>query len=114
MLQNMLEELMTWHASLLQSILEHQNHSDMANARKLAALDQNMWRMQRRERKLEAEQQMFQGSRLQEERDSGKRKFEDMSATEQQVLEDFETDKIRKRHAQACAKKLPCFRGKML
>ena len=99
MLQNMLGELMIWHASLLQSTVEHQNHPDMANARKLPALDQKMWQMQRRERKLEAKERMVQGSRLENERDSGKRKFEDMSATEQEVLEDFETGITAKRHA---------------
>jgi len=114
MLQSMLEELMTWHASLLQSILERQNHPDMANARKLAALDQTVWRMHRRERKKEAQQRMVQGSRLVKERDSSKRNFEDMSAAEQQVLEDFDTGRSAQRHAKECEKKLPCFRGKML
>jgi len=114
MLQSMLEDLMTWHASLLQSILDRQNHPDMANARKLAALDQTVWRMHRRERKKEAQQRMVQGSRLVKERDSSKRNFEDMSAAEQQVLEDFDTGKSAKRHAKECEKKLPCFRGKML
>ena len=114
MLQNMLEELMIWHASLLQSIIERQNHPDMANARKLAALDQKIWQRYRRERKSEAKQRMVQGSHLVKERDSGKRNFEDMSATEQQVLEDFDTGKSQKRHAEACGKRLPMFRGKML
>ena len=44
-LQSMLEDLMTWHASLLHSILDHQSHPDMANARKLAALDQTEWHL---------------------------------------------------------------------
>ena len=114
MLQNMLEELMIWHASLLQSILERQNHPDMANARKLAALDQKMWQMHRRQRKWEAKQRVVQGRHLVKARDSGKRKFEDMSATEQQVLEDCYTGKCAKRHAQECGKNLPSFRGKML
>lgn len=114
MLQNMLEELMIWHASLLQSIIERQNHPDMANARKLAALDQKIWQRYRRERKSEAKQRMVQGSHLVKERDSGKRNFEDMSATEQQVLEDFDTGKSQKRHAEECGKRLPIFGGKML
>jgi len=114
MLQSMLEELMTWHASLLQSILERQNHPDMANARKLAALDQTVWRMHRRERKKEAQQRMVQGSRLVKERDSSKRNFEDMSDAEQQVLVDFDTGRSAQRHAKESEKNLPCFRGKML
>ena len=113
-LQSMLEDLMTWHASLLHSILDHQSHPDMANARKLAALDQTDWRIHRRERKKEAQQRMVQGSRLVKERDSSKRNFEDMSAAEQQVLEDFDTGRSAQRHAKECEKKLPCFRGKML
>ena len=102
MLQSMLEDLMTWHASLLQSILDRQNHPDMANARKLAALDQTVWRMHRRERKKEAQQRMVQGSRLVKERDSSKRNFEDMSDAEQQVLEDFDTGRSAQRHAKEC------------
>ena len=86
----MLEDLMNWHASLLQSILDHQNHPSIAIARRLSALDEKMWRKHRRQRKIEAKQLMVQGSHLVEERDSGKRKFEDMSATEQRVLEDYE------------------------
>ena len=57
---------------------------------------------------------IVQGSRLVKERDSIKRNFEDMSATEQQVLEDFDTGKSAKRHAKECGKKLPCFRGNIL
>ena len=54
------------------------------------------------------------GSSLVKERDSGKRKFKDMSVTEQQVLEDDETDKSAKRYKKECVKKLPLLRGKML
>ena len=61
-----------------------------------------------------ANQRFNEGVRLSEQRDSGKRKFENMSATEQQILEDFETGKAAKRHAEDCGKKQPCFRGKML
>jgi len=110
----MLEHGMHWHASLLQSILEHENHPDMACARQLGALDQEAWRQQRQERKHQAKQRMSQGSRLAMERDTKKRKYEDMSATEQQILEDFDTHKLRKRHDEAISKHLPPFRGKLL
>ena len=114
MLQNMLDELMIWYGSLLQSILEHESHPDMADARKQADLEQKMWRMQRKEKKLQAKQEMVQGSSLVKERDSGKRKFKDMSVTEQQVLEDYETNKSAKRFKKECGKRLPLFRGKIL
>ena len=38
--------------------------------------------------------------------------LEDMSATEQQGLEDFETDRSAKRDTKECGKRLPCVRGK--
>ena len=74
MLAHMFEELMIWHASLLQNILERDNHPDMGTARKLADLDQKRWREDRRKRKMETKQRMVQGSRLAKERDGGKRK----------------------------------------
>ena len=114
MLQNMLDEVMTWHASLLQSILEQQKHPDMSIARKLSDLEQTAWQSQRREVHKKVKQRLAQGRRLAENRDSKKRKFEDMSATEQEVLEKFDTGKAGKQHAEACAKKLPRFCGKML
>ena len=114
MLQNMLEELMTWHASLLHSLLDHESHPDMANARKLASLDERLWQQERREKQAQAREAMVQGQRLVEERDSKKRTYQEMSATEQQLLEDFETNKSRRRYAEARAARLPSFRGKML
>ena len=115
MLQNLLiDDLMVWHGSLLQSILEHRNHPDMANARKLSALDQQKWQMQRRDKKRQAKLLMAHGSHLANERDSHKRKFEDMSGVEQQVLEEFETDRSAKRYTKECGKRLPVFRGNML
>ena len=114
LLQNMLEDFMTWHASLLQSLLERQQHPDMTTARRLSDLDQKQWRAERQQRKWEANQRVGQGKFLAEQRDSGKRTFEDMSATEQQVLEYFDTRKSKKQYEQARLKKLPIFNGKML
>ena len=114
MLQNMLEDLMIWRASLLQSILDHQRHPDMQIARRLSSLDHKVWQKQRRERLWEAKRQMAQGARLQKQRDSGKRTADNMSATEQPVLEDFETKRTERRYSEAVVKKMPRFQGKML
>ena len=76
---------MTWHASLLHSLLDHESHPDMANARKLASLDQRLWQQERREKKAQAREAIVQGERLVAERDSKKRTFQEMSATEQQL-----------------------------
>ena len=110
LLQNMLEELMTWHASLLQSILERKQHPDMIDAHKLSALDQKQWQKQRRQQ-YEAKQRLNQGTFLARARNTGKRQLEDMSATEQQLLKDFETHKL---HAEADAKRMPRFQYKKL
>ena len=114
LLQNMLEDLMTWHASLLHSLLDRESHPDMATARKLASLDQRLWQQELRKKREQAREAMVQGERLAAERDSKKRTFQQMSATEQQVLEDFETNKSRKEYDNARAPRLPPFRGKML
>ncbi len=82
----MLEVAMRWHASMSQNILEHENHPDMAQARKLAALNQGKWRRELQERKRQAKQRLSQGSRLAIERETKKRQHEDMSTTEQQIV----------------------------
>ena len=91
LLQSMLEELMTWHASLLQSILEHRETPLLSNQRKLADLDEAKWRTQRRTEKAKAKEQIMRGIHLRNDRDNYKRKFEDMSVTEERTMQDFET-----------------------
>ena len=49
-----------------------------------------------------------------EDRDSKKRTYQEMSATEQQLLEDFETNTSRRQYAEARAARLPSFRGTMI
>ena len=114
LLQNMLEELMHWHASMLRSICNRNDHPDMAIQRRLSDLDQEQWRQQRRFLKNDAKQEMKHGEFLAKQRDSGKRKFEDMSATEQQTLEEFETNKSKRRHEAMRVRKLPYFHGEMI
>ena len=63
---------------------------------------------------MKAKQRVREGVRLNEQMDSGKRKFEQMSATEQQIKEDYDTGKTHKEHAKASGKRLPQFRGKMI
>ena len=65
-------------------------------AQKLAALDQKPWQTERRRRKGEAQQQLRKGARLAELRDSDRKRYHDMSATEQRVLEDFDDGILEK------------------
>ena len=92
----MLEELMTWHGSFLQYLVDLQKHPNTIIAHKLADLGQKQWQTERRLKKQETEKQLKMGAHLAKLRDSNKRTFDDMSATEQQTLEEFETDIIHK------------------
>jgi len=85
-----------WHVSLLHSLLERQQHPDVIVARTLSNLNQEEWQRQRRRWVLEAEQRLDYGASLLEQRDRGKRKSEDLSATEQQILEACDTEKTKK------------------
>ena len=107
----MFHDAMYWHASMLQNIIQRNNHPDMEIARQLGAIDQGPWRQSRAETKREARERFPQGKHLAMDRDTKKRKYDDMSATEQQILEDFDTHKLRKDHDEARAKKVPPFQG---
>ena len=115
-LQSMVQELMTWHASMLQSILDRQKHPGMATAHMCSAKNVwcKKWRTNRREEKSKAWVDLRQGQNLAKERDSGKRKFDAMSATEQQLVEDHDCDRLKKRYKETKIEKMPPFRGKKL
>ena len=113
-LQDMLERFMRWHADLLQWLLELQRHPNTIVAQRLSDLNQKQWQAERRRNKSEAQWRLRQGVRLATHRDSKKRSFDDMSATEQQVLEDLDIDKLRKQHEKLRAQKLGNLRRQML
>ena len=94
----MLEELLKWHASLLNWIGSRQNDPNTIVAQKLSALNEKEWQAERRRKKSDIEQQLRQGALLVNLRDTHGKRYHDMSATEQRVLEDYETGKLRKLH----------------
>lgn len=114
LLHNMLDEGMHWHASLLQSLLEHETDPNIEQARRLSALDEHIWQQKRQDAKAEAKDLLHQGKALAQKRDTGKRKYEDMSAAEQQILEDYDTQKLRKQHDEASGSSMPSLRGRLL
>ena len=97
-LLNILEELMKWYSNLLQWLTKHKADPKTMIAQKLAALDQKPWQTERRRRKGEAQQQLRKGARLAELRDSDRKRYHDMSATEQRAVEDFDCGKLKKLH----------------
>ena len=60
-IQNMLDEFMTWYQGLLQSILRRRNHPDMADAHKLSDLKEKDFQMQRRQEKEKTKRDLKQG-----------------------------------------------------
>ena len=96
-MDSMLEEFLEWHASLLKWLSNLQNDPNTIVAQKLSDLNQKEWQAERRRKKSDIEQQLRQGALLANLRDTHAKRFHDMSATEQRVLEDYETGKLRKR-----------------
>ena len=105
----MLEELMTWYASLLQWLVEYKKDPKTIMAQKLSAPNEMPWHAERRRKKTEMHEQLRLGKHLAELRDSGRKRFHDMSATEQRVLEDAEYGRLKKQHDEVRVRK-PWFR----
>ena len=95
-LQNMLEEFLIWHSSLLQWLTKLLKSPNTIMARKLSDRDQKEWQAERRRRKYEVKQQMREGAHLAELRDTDCASYDNMSATEQRVLEGFECGQLKK------------------
>ena len=105
-LQDLLEELMRWYASLLKWLAEHQKDPKTIMAQKLSDLDQKPWQAERRSQKTEAQEQLRHGKHLVELRDNDRKRFHEMSATEQRDLEDFECGRSKKRHDEVRIRRL--------
>ena len=97
-IETMLEELMRWHASLLQWLDERQNHPNTIMARKLSDPNEKNWQEWRRREKLHLEQELRHGLYLANLIEGGVKRVHDMSAEEQRVLEDHDNGKLRKRY----------------
>ena len=82
----MLKELMKWHASLLKWLDNRQNNPNAIVARMLSDPNEKQRQADRRRRKSQFEQQVRQGTIC------------DMSATEQRVLNEYDTGKMQKCH----------------
>ena len=105
LLQNMLNQFVIWHRSLLQYIVRHKADPDMATALRLSDLNESVWRGTRQREKKEARLRLKHGARLSKQKDAGKRKWHEMSAAEQQLIEDYETEGSVKRYEALLLKK---------
>ena len=104
-METILEELMMWHASLLQWLDKRQNHPNTIIARKLSDPNEKLWQACRRRRKLQLEQHLRKGAYLAFLRDTNVKRSRDMSAIEQRVLEAYDTGKLQKRNDDARIRK---------
>ena len=95
-MNSMLEEFLKWHASLLKWLDKRQNDPNTIVAQKLSDLNEKEWQAERRRKKFDIQQQLRQGAWLANLRDTHKKRFHDMSATEQRILEDYDTGKLQK------------------
>ena len=95
-MDSMLEEFLEWHASLLKWLSNLQNDPNTIVAQKLSDPNEKEWQAERRRKKFDIQQQLRQGAWLANLRDTHKKRFHDMSATEQRILEDYDTGKLRK------------------
>ena len=86
LLQNMPHQSVSWHRSLLLYIVRHKADPNMATALKLSDLNESVLRETRLKARLK------HGARLSEQKDAGKRTWNEMPATEQQLIEDYETE----------------------
>ena len=101
----MLDDFMNWHCSLLQYIVEHRAHPDMAIAIKLSDLNEREWRVIRQRLKNDARLRLRTGARLSKQKETGKRTWNEMSSTERQLIEDFETRKSARAYDKLLVKK---------
>ena len=97
-METLLEELMRWHASLLQWLDKRQKDPNTIIARKLSDPNEKNWQEWRRREKLHLEQELRHGLYLANLREWGVKRVHDMSAEEQRVLEDHDNGKLRKRY----------------
>ena len=77
----------------------------MAIALKLSDLNEGEWRETRQQLKKDAKHRLKDGARLSEQKESGKRKWGEMSSTEKQLIEDYETNKSRTEYEMLLVKK---------
>ena len=96
---------MIWHSSLLQDIIQKQKHPAMATAIRLSDINEREWQEERRRLKYHTKQRLKNGARLVEQRDTGKRKWDDMFFTEKMLIEDYETGKCGKEYEATHVKK---------
>ena len=74
-------------------------------ATRLSDVNEKTWQEERRQQKAKAKQRLWDGARLAEQKERGQINWDDMSATEQQLVEDYETNKCARDYEATKVKK---------
>ncbi len=113
MLQSALHHGTEWYASLIQSVLEYDADPKLEQRRDLGALQTSADEEQRKQALRAAVRMTRKAKALVKERESHKRKFEDMRPEEQCAIEELETGVTEKKRSQHLVPSQTLFRGKV-
>jgi len=118
-IQAALAEAIDWIAALATTLSARQTDVHMPVLRMLSARLDDLSPGQREERRArisnfrQVADQIAKAKRLATDRDSGKRRFDDMCADDQQLLEDFDTGSMQKRRRSILAPRGSAFRSQL-
>ena len=115
MLQSKLKECLQWYISLANDIVLHRRQPgfDVQLARSSVDEKNRQHCKTRREALQKAQDALRRGEKLVKQRDDKKRSYYEMNDTEQKILEDYETGKLKKAKQSLTAPKMEPFRCKL-
>ena len=118
-IQAALAEAVHWIATLARTLSDRQKDVHMPVLRMLSARLDDLSPEQRQERQVRIASfrsiavQIAKAKRLATDRDSGKRRFDDMCADDQQLLEELETGRLQKRRRKTLPPRAAPFRSQL-
>ena len=99
--EELLEEMMLWHTALLHDILGHCDAPALAYARRMGSLNEKAWRRMVRAEVCMARLELSKGKQLSLQRSRGKRSYDEMLASEKEILDSWDTGHLAKKLAKA-------------
>ena len=111
LLQSCMDDCFQWFLCLAKDIVKRTEHPDYQVQLDLSSLTPSDAQIRRREQLQQARQKLQDGKRLATFFHGKKRTYDEMSARDQQLWEDFDTGKCHKRVRAKQVKRLPFFRS---
>ena len=115
MLQSSLDECLQWYICLANDIVIHRSQEGFDTQLSASSLDtqERQWQQTRREALQNVRYALRLGAALAKQRDDKKRSHDEMSDSEQKILEDYEAGKIKKAKQDLTTPKMEPFRCKL-